>query len=47
MKCASCNYELDVYADDNLVDNNLIHLVVKCPWCGLREAVVEERNSDD
>lgn len=43
MNCASCNYELDVSAEDNAVDINLVHLVVKCPWCGLREAVVEER----
>jgi DNA-directed RNA polymerase subunit RPC12/RpoP len=44
MKCASCGYELDISADDNIVDPNLIHLVVKCSWCGLREAVIEERN---
>ena len=44
MMCASCGYPLDVSADDNLVDSNLIHLVVKCSWCGLREAVIEERS---
>jgi DNA-directed RNA polymerase subunit M/transcription elongation factor TFIIS len=43
MNCASCGYLLDISADDNLADNNLIHLVVKCSWCGLRKAIVEEK----
>ena len=47
MKCSSCGYDLDVSAEDNVVDNNLVHLVIKCPWCGLREAIVEEKNIKD
>jgi uncharacterized Zn finger protein len=47
MKCASCGYDLDISAEDNVVDDNLVHLVIKCSWCGLREAIVEEKNIKD